>query len=415
MKAKLSTIVILLLCSANSVKAQSAQELWDRTFVSTVRNAPCISFDLTVDGIYYGEQFSRDTVCHVVSTADELWHKNRDRLKNLWISNEDFRFFNLKADDIVYGSVWKDSTHAKHSSEFDLLIYPIIAWGNIADYLPLYFLRSIYSSEELTPDAYRDTICGNTPYWVFMLTDNSLGLMDGETFVPNDDSIFFFVNKSSYLVDRMDLHSRNKLWAQYGHQDARCIFHNLKILDRVPTPGDEWNIESSRYKNTPKYDIKQHIPASLSNLRPPQQYKITDRQILDYPLLNYQGDTISIGQTKGWILIDMFQYGCRPCAEYHKKLHDESKDDGLCQLEEKGVSVMCIHPKTGLSDSFKQYVEKFGLQRRACCARELAPLIANLHSYPKYYLISPDKKIILEDEDDTSIILQTIDEYEKKH
>ncbi|MCR5589146.1 MAG: hypothetical protein K6F72_05985, partial [Bacteroidales bacterium] len=72
-------------------------------------------------------------------------------------------------------------------------------------------------------------------------------------------------------------------------------------------------------------------------------------------------------------------------------------------------------PKTGLSDAFKHYVEKFGLQTRAYCARELAPLVGNLNYYPKYYLISPDKKIVLEDEKDPEIIIKKINDYEISH
>lgn len=237
--------------------------------------------------------------------------------------------------------------------------------------------------------------------------------MDGDRFIPNDDSIFYFVNKMTNLVDRVDICSHNKKNEEYGYQSERYIFHNVKILDSIPVLSDEWDIDSPVYTNTPKYNIYQSIPSSLAIMRPQEQYKVTDQQILDYPLLDVYGDTSSIRQMRGWLLIDFFQYGCPPCAKFHKKIQDESKDSGECALEKHGVRVVCIHPKTGLSDAFKQYVEKFGLQTRAYCARELAPLVENLRFYPTYYLISPDKMIVLEDENDPDVIIKKIDEYEK--
>lgn len=415
MKSKLVIIVIMIVLNIQSVRSQTASELWNRTIVSTIRNASGISYSLTVDGISYGETFNLDTVCHVTCTPTEMRHTDgHDGLVNLWITRDTFVLFNRRSDDIVYGSVWKDSTHAVHSSEFNLLIYPNkVAWGMIPIHLPLYFAQWNYSSEKKIPESYHDTTWNSLQYWVFSVVDHSSGLMDGDIFIPNDDSIFYFVNKITNLVERVDICSHNKKNEEYGYQYERYIFHNVKILDSLPVLGDEWNIDSPIYTNTPKYNIYQSIPSSLAIMRPQEQYKVTDQQILDYPLLDVYGDTLSIGQMQGWLLIDFFQYGCPPCAKFHKKIQDESKDSGKCALEKHGVRVVCIHPKTGLSDAFKQYVEKFGLQTRAYCARELAPLVDNLRYYPQYYLISPDKIIVLEEENNPEVILKKINEYER--
>ena len=414
MKSKSVIIGILIVLNIPLVKSQTASELWNQTFVSTILKSPGISYSLTVDGTSYGDTFDKDTVCHVTSTPAAMWHTDGfDGLENLYITRDSFLLFNRLADDIVCGSTWKDSTHTEHSSEYNLLIYPNkVAWGMIPIYLPLYFAQWNYSSDKRTPESYHDTVWNGSRYWVFLVVDHSRGLMDEDRFVPDDDSIFYFVNKATNLVERVDVYVHNKLREEYGYQYERYLFHNVKILESIPTFGDEWNINSPIYANTPKYNIYQHIPASLANIRTKEQYKVTDQQLLDYPLLDVNGDTVYIGQMRGWLLIDFFQYGCPPCAKFHKKIQDESKDNGMCILEKHGIQVVCIHPKTGLSDAFKHYVEKFGLQTRAYCARELAPLVGNLNYYPKYYLISPDKKIVLEDEKDPEIIIKKINDYE---
>lgn len=414
MKKCLIVFFLLLFFDIQHCGAQIDNGLWANTVVSTIRNSIGISYTLTVDGISYGEPFTQDTVCHIISTANEMWQTNGyDGLVNLWITKDTFALFNRRSDDIVYGSVWKDSTHTEHSSEYNMLIFPNkVAWGMIPIHLPLYFAQWNYLSGKTTQEYYQDSVWNGSQYWVFLVVDHNVGKMDGDRFVPNDDSIFYFVNKMTNLVERVDVRSYNKLREEYGCQYERYLFHNVKILDSFPVLGDEWNIDSPIYSNTPKYNIYQHIPSSLAILRPEERYKITDRQLLDYPLLDIHGDTVHIGQMQGWLLIDFFQYGCPPCAKFHKALQDESKDDGKCILEKNGVRIVCIHPKTGLSDAFKYYVEKFELQDRAYCARELAPLVENLWSYPKYYLISPDKKIVLEDKNDAVEIIKNINEYE---
>ena len=404
---------MLLTCCIKTANAQTTGELWNEAFVSTVQDAACISYSLTVDGVYHGEPFNLDTVCHVLSTANGMWHTNgSDGLKNLWISRDTFCLFNRRTDDIVYGTTWKDSTHTERSSEFNVLIYPQqVAWGWISGYLPLYFLQWDYSPEDLVPESHNDSVWDGRRYWAFQVVDHGVGTMDGDTFVPNDDTILYFVNQSTRLVERVDIHTHNKMHEQSGYE--RFLFHDVKALDAMPPLGKEWDMDNAMYAKTPKYDIKQHVPASLTTMRPPKRYKVTDRPLLDYPLLDIHGDTVSVGQMSGWLLIDFFQYGCKPCAQFHRQIQEESKDDGLCILEEHGVKVVCILPSTGLSDAFKKYADRFGLQTRAYCARELAPLVENLHYYPKYYLISPDKEIVLEDEHDATVILNKIAEYEK--
>ena len=196
MKSKLVIIVIMIVLNIQSVRSQTASELWNRTIVSTIRNASGISYSLTVDGISYGETFNLDTVCHVTCTPTEMRHTDgHDGLVNLWITRDKFVFFNRRADDIVYGSVWKDSTHTVHSSEFNLLIYPNkVAWGMIPIHLPLYFAQWNYSSEKKIPESYHDTTWNSLQYWVFSVVDHSSGLMDGDIFIPNDDSIFYLLS-----------------------------------------------------------------------------------------------------------------------------------------------------------------------------------------------------------------------------
>ena len=415
MEHRLTIIILGIVFLTQDLYAQTPYELWNNTFVHTIQNSVGISYSLTVDGNSYGEDFNLDTVCHVVCSPAEVWHTDGDdRLENLYIGPDSFSLFNRRADDIVYGSVWKDSTHTEHSYEFNRLIYPNkVAWGWIPIHLPLYFAQWKYSPEKTTLDSYKDTVWNGSPYWVFLAVEHRNGLMENDCFVPNDDSIFYFVNKSTNLVERVDILSHNKLREEYGYQYERYLFHNIKTLDSIPFHGDEWDTSSTIYANTPKYNIHQHIPASLALvLDPGMQYKVTDQQLLSYPLLDVNGDTVTFGQMQGWLLIDFFQYGCPPCAKFHKTIQDESTDNGLCTLEKHGVRIVCIHPRTGLSEAFKQYVERFGLQGRAYCARELAPLVGDLRFYPKYYLISPDKKIVLEDENDPAIIIKKINEYE---
>jgi len=141
----------------------------------------------------------------------------------------------------------------------------------------------------------------------------------------------------------------------------------------------------------------------------------TDK-LLDAPLVNIFHDTVTIRQLNGWVLIDIWQFGCKPCARFHKKLSDEQDSLGYRILEHKGINILCLNPLSLVTESFVNYSKRFRITDIAYSAKSILGSL-NWYSYPYYLLISPDKKIVYKNnylETDYQDIFNAINEYEKQ-
>ena len=141
-----------------------------------------------------------------------------------------------------------------------------------------------------------------------------------------------------------------------------------------------------------------------------------ESKLLDAPLINILRDTITIRQINGWILVDIWEFGCKPCAKFHNQLSKEQDSLGYRVLEYDGVNILCLNPLSLLTESFVNYSSRFGITDIAYSAKSILGSL-NWYSYPYYILISPDKKIVYRGNDigeNYQTIINAITSHEKK-
>ena len=212
-----------------------------------------------------------------------------------------------------------------------------------------------------------------------------------------------FINNTTGLIDSVYCFSTSKL-------------HNDKVLTEAPEYVDEYgNIFRNYYKiDNYNFDYKQHIFDSVFDLtdaryndysrydektfyqyRPYSQNKTVNDDLLDYPLVDLQGDTTSIREQEGWILLNFWTTGCGPCIEHLKEYAHEIDSLGYRILEKEGIKILAIEHK---SDDMELIAKRARLTNSydiMYSGKGIGATI-NLPALGYYYLISPDKQIVYE-------------------
>ncbi len=135
-------------------------------------------------------------------------------------------------------------------------------------------------------------------------------------------------------------------------------------------------------------------------------------QILNFPIVNLTGETITIREQSGWLLLDFWQFGCPSCFAQFKKFAQENDSLGSTILEQNKVSILSIHPYSDNMDKMGQIGEKYKVSKYLYSAKGMNGQL-EIVGYPTYYLISPDKEIVLKLKrlEDYSKIIQVINNH----
>ena len=142
---------------------------------------------------------------------------------------------------------------------------------------------------------------------------------------------------------------------------------------------------------------------------------LTD-DILEHPFVNVNGDTTTLGQQEGWVLIETWYDACRPCKQWMVDYEKEKSENGTTSLEQAGIKVLCINPYVSYIDHLRKTADKYGIRRIVYAGKGLNEKFG-FRYYPSYYLVSPDKHIVFTSEkyvEDNSIFIEKMKEYEAR-
>ena len=141
---------------------------------------------------------------------------------------------------------------------------------------------------------------------------------------------------------------------------------------------------------------------------------LTD-DILEHPFVDVNGDTTTLGQQEGWVLIEAWYDGCWPCKRWMVDYENEKKEKGMTSLEQAGIKVLCVNPYVSYIDHLRKTADKYGIGRIVYAGKGFMEKIFWYH--PLYYLVSPDKHIVFTSEkyvEDNSIFIEKMKEYEAR-
>ena len=252
-----------------------------------------------------------------------------------------------------------------------------------------------------------DTIIRNTHYNIFV-TDETRDCLDKQGNVEKTVKIEqnIFINQTTKDIDSIIMKS--------NYSDGNQI-----ILKEYVESNESFNYEDFQKQidfNNPKY----HSYSKHDENTPPSSTIVSDNKslnskILSFPILKLNGKKTTIAEENGWILLDFWQFGCRPCFEQFKRFAAENDSLGQTILEKNNITILSIHPFSDNMEMIAQIGEKYHVSQYLYSAKGLNTEI-EIISYPTYYLISPDKKIVHKTNHlgDYSEILQIIKQYNNK-
>lgn len=194
-----------------------------------------------------------------------------------------------------------------------------------------------------------------------------------------------YINKTSGNID--------SLIYQRTFSDGREYINKEYITDIT---NFDFNTLSSQLNfDNPKYsDYSRHNADNPPFSTKASNNKEINSTILNYPIINLQGQVTKLADMKGWVLLDFWQFGCRSCFAQFKQFAHERDSIGNTILEKEGVQILSIHPYSDNMEMISQIGEKYHVSKYLNSAKGLNGQL-EMYSYPTYYLISPDKKVAL--------------------
>lgn len=233
-----------------------------------------------------------------------------------------------------------------------------------------------------------DTIINGITYTVLTKDDMSSHFFNDSTQefdIPNYRTIKYYYSPAhdrlQFIVSLPMDYPNNEALGTHRY-DISISYENCQAhIDSVI------NFENPCYRTFTRHNNTDNTPLSWQ-WRSTENSQLTD-EVLNFPIISMNGDTTSFGQLPGWLLVDFWYTGCKPCYIQMRQLHDDSSI--LQLLQEKGIHFMMINPLAANATSLLPIVEKYGLEPYTYHAKGLSNVFG-IKSMPRLVLISPDKK-----------------------
>lgn len=383
----LMTLMILegtVACSQNV-----AEKYWKEKVVKHLFGQEYVNLRVAVDeySVCNGQEFDilpTDTIeIHVMPKA--IYTKNSYCCK-LLTKDSLFRY-DFREGNYTYGN------HARQESEVESSIFGLLLddWFREAEKQISFYLtprnEQVFSIQQFIG---MDLIGNSAVLWYSMRKPWTDRLKDGSP-VEKNESIVAWVDDATGIITRV---RRTLHMTSEGTAPADDII-DIRIID---VSFEKVDIDERLYRKTPTnndsirfYNINKG-EASLS---------IADRfvekedlnRFLNAPLINVSLDTTSLRNIEGWVLVDIWSFGCKPCAKFAKQMEQEQAELGYRKLEHEGIKVVCLNPHSLVTETFKAYVKRFKISDIAYSAQTINGVM-DWRGYPYYFLLSPDKKIV---------------------
>ena len=208
-------------------------------------------------------------------------------------------------------------------------------------------------------------------------------MIDGEPynvykFDDKEHRIKLYVNAATNIMD-----SAYSEMYQYSSK-VYYSFYDFSFENRQAYIDSIFNFNNKEYEKYSRYDIANPEPYHSSDTI------VTDK-LLDFPLVDLKNDTTTLREQNSWVLLYFWR-----CEDSHieqlEKYVQEKDSLGYRILENEDVRIMAIEPSSNNMEYIERVADKYDCEDIIYSAKEIYNAIDVL--YHKYYLISPDKKVV---------------------
>ena len=349
------------------------------------------------------------------------------------------RYSRLDKDSIVYIDPVYEEIHTYRSDwetkkvdflgveEVDLNPYRNFAYYQLNNSYgdDLFFSYSLGRDRMLYVDRIvKDTVMGGSHCKVYIGRSSTKKILISDTCwtPPFHADVVVYYNKDKQWVDSVvtslpsdvdEVVRENIIFTK-----TVCRYKNVSFEDKTA------EYDSIFSERNPVYAIYEHLddskPYGENYSSPkPRTKKVLDiltDDILEHPFVDVNGDTTTLGQQEGWVLIETWYDGCRPCKQWIVDYEKEKKEKGTTSLEQAGIKVLCVNPYVSYIDYLRKTADEYGIGRIVYAGKGLKEKLGFMYS-PTYYLVSPDKHIVFTSEkyvEYNSIFIEKMKEYEAR-
>lgn len=371
-----SVLLFVIMGVATPIIAQTTEEYWESFSEKQLKKINAISFNLT---IHLKTQDIDTIISHCAISADS----------NCKIINEDgYCFTKVTKDSILV----IDKTHANISygpKEYD--------WKGLNGFRQLYDKHShdigIYSPFYHNPGSakYRGEIkeikdsANFTILTTQLLTGYRFNDDTQEYDIPVIKTIKIYCDNNSGWIPEVDIKTPEDIEYKY-------YFTNINVSSNAHLYDSDFNLSNIEYKTYSYYDLtKTFAPSEIAGTERPRDTILTN-EILSFPLSGADGDTVYLRDEAGWILIEFWTYGCKPCAKFLQTIQDEKNSLGYRRLENEGINIYCINTYGGVTEHMIQYAKTFDAEDIVYSSRQMIAL--DYTFTPTYYLFAPNRDLV---------------------
>lgn len=255
-----------------------------------------------------------------------------------------------------------------------------------------WFRPFLFSKESIWFKSMHDTILNGDSYKVLTRISNSTHSYNdssGEFDIPFYHEINYYYNTKTQIVDYicalpMDVEN-NRAW-----KEEYWLEYDFGVRDGIYN--DIFNIEDEKYSHYSFHDDSN--PPYTKTIYHTGIAEISDT-LLQYPMVDLHGDTTTLANFQGWILLDFWYFGCRSCYQWLQIVEQERKKSQGFILDTEGIQTISINPLSDNIGKIKELARRFNAEGYTYSAKGISMLL-EMRTLPKYYLLSPDKQIVYE-------------------
>ena len=322
---------------------------------------------------YYNDSLYWDVVADVIIKYDDdnsmiFINENQDYIL---ITDDCYKRVDVRKNNL-YNICKNKKDKSKHYKQLAIL-------GKIANYFcdPAYFIKPIDFADSwalwhVFYDVETVDLNGNT-YSKYKSKLASYG-----------DILTSFVNNKTNFLD--------SLYMEQNLEDGSSVrryftFYDVSYENRQNYIDSIFDFDNEDYVYYDRYDEFNMPVMTLSNQM--------SEDLLDYPLVNLEGDTTSIREQDGWILLNFWTTNCGPCIEHLKEYAHEIDSLGYRILEKQGIKILAIEHRSNNLEHIRQIAATTNSKDIAYSAKNIMTTI-NIPALGYYYLVSPNKEIVYE-------------------
>lgn len=242
----------------------------------------------------------------------------------------------------------------------------------------------IYGNKYIKPDVnyvlYKkttDTIIRTKPCMVFYASNFS------------DD----FRRDAEYYVDKTNYELDSVIWVSIETNGKRTIIGKEVVSDienfNTEELKDLFDFNNPKYAEFSRHD-KNNLPPSFAYS---ENVDFSLPKVTNFEFSDLNNNKTSLQKEQGWVLLDIWEFGCKGCYAGFKRMGQQIDSIGQTVLEKNGVKVICVNPMSDNMEYIGNVADKYNVRSLLYAGKGFKALI-DVPSFPSYYLISPQKKMV---------------------